>query len=164
MGRPRIVDWEVTGTLRCTRCQQTKPMEEFYRDRTRPSGRESRCAACKQKHPKEWYKQRPKVKSNPDYARKCGLKRMYGLSLEQYDAIFQAQDGLCMVCRHPETLFRRGRTSPLSVDHDHQDGHVRGLLCNRCNRALGLLRDDPEVVEALLTYLWRDQNERKRSA
>lgn len=158
MGRPPIVDWRVTGCLRCPRCGETKPVESFYKDASKPSGHNSYCIDCARKHSKDYYTAvRPKVKSNPHYARKQGLKRKYSLSLEDYDALLQAQGGVCAACGHTETMVRRGRANPLSVDHSHEDGHIRGLLCNRCNRALGLLRDDWRTIQALLDYLRRDE-------
>ena len=61
---------------------------------------------------------------------------------------------MCAVCRNPETtLGNNGRIKNLAVDHDHITGRVRGLLCNNCNRALGLLRDDREVLQRAIDYL-----------
>jgi len=77
--------------------------------------------------------------------------RRFGLSLDAYQTLLQVQNGRCAICgRLPEE--QRGR-SVLSVDHDHVAGRVRGLLCNNCNRGLGLLGDTFERIEAACKYL-----------
>jgi len=81
--------------------------------------------------------------------RKSHLKRKFGLTLEDYDRMLADQDGGCAVCGDPP-----GR-SALHVDHCHESGQVRGLLCFRCNSAIGNLRDDPDVVASALAYLTR---------
>lgn len=63
--------------------------------------------------------------------------------------MFASQGGVCAICRQPEG--REGRS--LSVDHDHDSGVVRGLLCDSCNVGLGRFRDDPELVRSALEYL-----------
>lgn len=83
------------------------------------------------------------------------LRTKFGLSLENFDALLVEQGGLCAICRRPETHARGGRAWPLSVDHDHVTGKVRGLLCNNCNRGLGLLSDDPLLTRAATAYLER---------
>ena len=69
-----------------------------------------------------------------------------------YDRLLVKQEGLCAVCRQKETRRIRGKVIRLSVDHDHDTGRVRGLLCGSCNVALGLLGDDQATIEALARY------------
>ena len=76
--------------------------------------------------------------------------RLYGITMEEYRAIWLRQNGTCAICRKPE---RTARNRLLTVDHDHVAGHVRGLLCSQCTRALGLLNDDPETIEAAAEYV-----------
>jgi hypothetical protein len=83
--------------------------------------------------------------------RKSHLKRKYGLTLEQYDAMLEAQGGVCAICRQP-----RPEERTLHVDHDHDTGAIRGLLCFTCNNALGDFRDEPELFHAAAEYLDRD--------
>lgn len=66
-----------------------------------------------------------------------GLRRRYGLTIAQYDEMLAAQGGVCAICRQPETYARLGKIQRLAIDHDHETGMIRGLLCNRCNRRLG---------------------------
>jgi Recombination endonuclease VII len=77
-------------------------------------------------------------------------ERMYGIAPEEYQALLEAQEGLCAVCGNGPTGRRL-----LSVDHDHVTGEVRGLLCNRCNPMLGYARDDVAVLQAAIEYLSR---------
>lgn len=76
------------------------------------------------------------------------LKRL-GLSEQDYLSMFAQQEGKCAICRRVET----GRFAKLCVDHCHSSGRVRGLLCNRCNQALGLLGDSPETLRKATAYL-----------
>ncbi len=80
------------------------------------------------------------------------LKYSYGISLVEYKAILAAQGGVCASCGDPPPL-NHSRHSNLAVDHDHQTNVVRGLLCVRCNTALGLLKEDDTRIEKLRNYL-----------
>jgi hypothetical protein len=76
------------------------------------------------------------------------LKRIYGLSTEEFDALLVAQGYVCAICQQNDNLGRQ-----LSVDHDHKTGKIRGLLCGMCNRAIGFLRDDPALLRRAIEYL-----------
>jgi len=77
----------------------------------------------------------------------------YGIDLEAYDRMWHAQFGLCAICQFPETKTKYGVTKRLAVDHNHETGEVRALLCSRCNMGLGLFSDNSETLEAALDYL-----------
>ena len=79
-------------------------------------------------------------------------EREYGLTDSEFRALLEAQGGVCAICGNGETS-KRYRT--LSVDHDHETGAVRGLLCNRCNPMLGYARDDIAVLQGAIEYLKR---------
>lgn len=79
------------------------------------------------------------------------LLRQFGLTPESYDRMFQEQGGLCAICRLEGSGQLSGRL--MAVDHCHATGKVRGLLCQRCNHAIGLLHDDPDRAMALAAYL-----------
>jgi hypothetical protein len=83
-------------------------------------------------------------------ARRGSIKSVYGLTLEEHDAILASQDGVCAICRGP-ALGRKGRW--FDVDHDHVTGKIRGLLCMDCNRGIGALKDDPALCRAAADYL-----------
>jgi hypothetical protein len=99
-------------------------------------------------------------KENPDKVaiveRRSLLKKKYGLSLEQYEAMSEAQGHSCAICGgHRE----QEHTGKLIVDHCHATGAVRGLLCNTCNRGIGLLKDDPQLLSHALNYLLTGKRE-----
>lgn len=80
------------------------------------------------------------------------LKRKYGLTVADYEAMLVAQNGCCAICAGNKPY---GRGNRWHVDHDHTSGKVRGLLCSRCNTAIGLLQDSPVVAQAAVEYLSR---------
>ena len=84
-------------------------------------------------------------------ARKTQLAK-YGLTLEDYDEMFAAQNGLCAVCGKPPNGNGPSKDN-LAVDHDHETGEVRGLVCDRCNLGLGHFFDDPDLLIAAAVYL-----------
>lgn len=91
--------------------------------------------------------------NNRDTRRNGILKRQYGMTLADYRERFAAQGGLCAICGSPEKLTRNGRLLPLAVDHDHESGFVRGLLCVDCNVSLGKMHDDPRLLRAAADYI-----------
>lgn len=89
------------------------------------------------------------------FNRRSALRRLYGITIEEYDLWWEAQGGVCAICAQPE--FRKGKDGTvhsLHVDHDHDTGVIRGLLCTKCNVLLGLAKDDPQLLEDARTYLW----------
>ena len=92
-------------------------------------------------------------RSNPDKARNSDLKKLYGITLDEYNALLEKQSGVCAICRQSETMQIKGKTVKLAVDHCHGSGTVRGLLCTACNRAIGLLKHDKEILQAAIHYL-----------
>lgn len=90
---------------------------------------------------------------NSEYRRGLGFQRYYGITFEDYRSMFDAQGGVCSVCRQPETVQVEGKVKWLSVDHCHETKAVRGLLCNSCNRGLGRFGDDPVRLRAAADYI-----------
>lgn len=82
-----------------------------------------------------------------DRAADLRLRREFHLTLDQYNLIFKYQGGKCYICKQPSKGKR------LAVDHDHKSGLVRGLLCMKCNRALGKFRDDTQLVVNAADYV-----------
>jgi hypothetical protein len=80
---------------------------------------------------------------NKDKRREQGLKRKYGITVSARDALIERQGGVCPICLGV----------PTDVDHNHSTGAVRGVLCSNCNKALGLLYDNPESLERAVLYL-----------
>ena len=167
----------LSETKRCSKCGVEKPLSEFHRDKTHKDGYHNQCKECKKKYraanrerlnarAKEFYaanREQQKVYSKKRYAvnreryREYRLKRNYGLSIEDYNALFEAQAGCCAICGcHQSELKKK-----LAVDHDHVTGEVRGLLCVACNAAIGLLCDDPELLEKGKVYLYANATAEK---
>lgn len=95
-----------------------------------------------------WYRE------NPEYFRAQRLVR-YGLTVDEYHKLSEAQGNVCAICKRPETV-RDPRTDTLrslAVDHCHSTGRVRALLCSLCNTAIGKMNDDPDRLEAAAAYL-----------
>ena len=88
-------------------------------------------------------------KSNREYT----LASNYNLTLNEYNNLVELQNGTCAICGKVETMANQFGLCPLSVDHNHSTGKVRGLLCSRCNLILGNAKDDIEVLENAIKYL-----------
>lgn len=130
----------------CTKCGQTKPLTEFFRNRCNgPEARRSDCKSCNQAKYADWSRR------NPIKRRAIDRKHKYGITQEQFEALFKSQDGACAICLTKDD-FGRGA---IHVDHDHKTGGVRGLLCVRCNAGLGYFRDDPDLLLKSVEYLRR---------
>lgn len=96
-------------------------------------------------------KNRKKYKSkyNPVAKRRYVLKSTYGLTVEDYDAILSSQDNKCAICKS-DTPYGKGR---FHVDHNHETGEIRGLLCHYCNLALGNFKDNVSNLLSAIAYL-----------
>jgi hypothetical protein len=88
-------------------------------------------------------------KRHSDYSR----KKRFGLTPEAFRALVAQQHNLCAICERPESQKRKGVTKALAVDHDHNTGTVRALLCAACNTALGKADDSVERLERMIAYL-----------
>jgi hypothetical protein len=148
----------------CQGCHVPKPLKDFKRHPKTPDGRTHLCLECLQarrgpvldltpdeKRERQLAKLRKRHATDPEYRerhRGHQIKTAYGLLPEQYQALVDKQDGLCAICRGPSTDGRA-----LHIDHNHETGAVRGLLCFECNSGLGKFGDDLETLRAALRYL-----------
>lgn len=118
-------------------------MEGFYRSAATKDGLQNECKKCtKDRHSEPKNKARRR-----EYAWAVKLREEFGMSTEDYWEMFDRQGGRCAICRAVPDWKR------LAVDHDHETGEVRGLLCNSCNCGLGFFKDDPHLVAQALMYL-----------
>lgn len=92
---------------------------------------------------------------NPEYGLAAGLKRYFGLTVDDYERMWNEQNGKCKICDKPETAssIDSRRTRRLAVDHCHASKKIRSLLCAQCNSGLGNFRDDPELLEKAAAYI-----------
>lgn len=102
---------------------------------------------------KERILEREREPENSQRHKDLALQRNYGITLEQYDSMLIAQGGHCAICPATEP---GGRFKYFCVDHNHTTSKVRGLLCNNCNRAIGLLKDSPVLLRAAAIYLEKE--------
>lgn len=93
------------------------------------------------------------------FGRRARLKREYGISESDYDRMLDEQHGVCAICELPETRLSRHTERPmrLAIDHSHETGEIRGLLCHRCNTILGSTYDNPVLLMRLAKYLARQR-------
>lgn len=122
----------------CTKCSLPKDEEEFYMQKS--GVRSSWCNTCKNKASNDWYHK------NKDRISQQLICKKYGLTVEQFGSLLAEQGFVCAIC---------SKSRPLQVDHDHETDIVRGLLCGRCNKAIGLLGDDALIVQRAAKYLDR---------
>jgi hypothetical protein len=165
---------------RCTKCGEVKPLHEFQKKGD--NRRRADCRACAAAYNRTWQRKNPeKLRKNrkkyyerhqerlraekaewqrahPEQAQDAHLRRTFGITLDQYRGLQEKQGGKCAVCDQEETAVdkRTGKVRRLHVDHSHQSGAVRGLLCTRCNLGLGFLQEDPKIIKSLLQYLDRE--------
>lgn len=139
----------------CGCCLERKPFEEFHKRLGSLDGYGSRCKCCDDRARKKWKRDNPERSHISQ--RNRNLKHKYGIDIEEYLVILDNQKG-CAICGIKENNSSYGINKSLnfSVDHDHSTGKIRGLLCNNCNRALGLLQDSTELLEKAIKYLERN--------
>lgn len=130
----------------CKVCSSIAARARF--SRLTASQRKQRLDSCK-----NWRRNNPD--RNKIMLRRLNLKK-YGLTVEGYNEMLSKQNGVCAICGREEYVKRKGVVIPLSVDHNHKTGKIRGLLCYDCNHGLGKFRDSPETCIAAANYLRRD--------
>ena len=146
----------------CSRCGVTKDEGDFHRQKRRNGqwGRQSRCKECQQADARKWRKANPQKVA--EAGRRKSLRARYGPdTVERYALLLELQSGRCAICGEVEDLTdSQGRAyGRLAVDHDHETGAVRGLLCRKCNRTLGWMGDNLEGVMRWVRYLESPPND-----
>ena len=140
---------QTTGTKVCTTCKAEKDINEFYLrgGNYSPNSRKSKCKECDKKRVAETYWKDPSIYQNNH------LKRNYGITLNEYNQMLVEQGHRCKTCGTTEPGGKHGK---FMVDHSHNTGEVRGLLCKSCNIALGEVGDNIQTLEAMIKYLSLD--------
>lgn len=157
-GSAQVVNLFEPGGKACSRCRVVKARTEFNRNKVNRDGLNYLCRECSRAYHRA--DQRKRRAENPKYlgyTRKRNLWNKYGLTLAGYADLLASQHGCCGICkRSPGQQSRKtGRMSAevFDVDHDHNSGKVRGLLCSTCNRALGLFNDCAVALRNAAEYL-----------
>ena len=157
----------------CSKCGEIKPLGEFHKHKSQKDGHCRECKECTCARGREWYaankgqkaakgkayyaanKKRIAAKGKAYYAANVErytdrwLQKTYSVSLSEYNEMLGAQDNRCAICGEASGEFIR----KLAVDHDHETGQIRGLLCGRCNPGLGYFMHDPELLKQAIGYL-----------
>lgn len=148
----------------CTKCKLTKNASEFHKLSVSKDGLYPSCKSCKAQYVKDNAEKYRKISrkhysknkakyiasakayksANKDKLKNAYLIRTYGITLAQYSALLAAQKNLCAICK---------QAGELDTDHSHVTGKVRGLLCSRCNTAIGLLGDSSSITQSATEYL-----------
>jgi hypothetical protein len=166
---------------RCKKCGAAKPVEDFYGNRGARDGRRPECKACTNANRlkryrlnrereiarvRAWQKANPERlkawrKKNRDRLNKqlraIHLRNKFGLTTDEYSRMLESQAGVCALCEAAPTPG-----ISLHVDHDHGTGEIRGLLCVRCNNAIGLLRENPDLMRRAARYVTADATHRSQ--
>lgn len=139
----------------CKGCQTSKDESEFYFKKSgnvykgkRYEGYSHLCKICWNAERRQKYAELSSD-AKKDRSKRQHLKASYGMTLEEYNEMFKKQDGRCAICNKHQSELEK----PLFVDHDHQTGKTRKLLCQHCNSLLGFARDSVEALKAAIRYL-----------
>jgi hypothetical protein len=130
---------------KCSKCKIEKPLSDYHKRSNRPCGVRSQCKECYLLYPKE-------SKRRDGYMRDFNLLK-YGIDFTDYTKIFNKQNGCCKICNKHISEVNKGHKKSLCVDHCHDTNIVRGLLCDKCNRGLGLFNDNIEILKKAIEYL-----------
>lgn len=135
----------------CTVCKDFKSLDKFYNRKASEDGKAYRCKDCdnlavgvyRKKHVERFRKN----------SKKAQLLSKYGLTLEDYEALLEAQGKKCVICLNDfEPVSNSNKRSPV-VDHCHSSGRVRAVICRMCNQGLGLFHDNQEALTRAAAYL-----------
>ncbi len=149
----------------CSDCKEEFPATKEYFNLRSNGKPKAYCKPCdntrtrayfrkmKEERPEQYRKKldqgnKWKTDNAKTYGRKHDLKKNYGITIEQYDEMLEAQSGVCAICQNQCSTGRR-----LAVDHCHEIGEIRGLLCSNCNQGIGKFKDSIKLLEAAIKYL-----------
>lgn len=144
------------GKSVCSRCERLQDASEFPREKRSKTGIKGYCITCNRAyfaaHARKYRSKRDVLlkASTPEFkkrARDHRMRRKFGLTAHEVDVMLAEQDGRCAICMTPKP------ERAWHVDHDHETGAVRGVLCGTCNLAVGYLADDPERMRAAALYI-----------
>jgi hypothetical protein len=138
------------STKECKTCKETKDLSEFPKGKGYKDGLRPNCIPCRQEYERDSYHEH-KHKRPYDYLadKDRKLQKAFGIGYQEYLKMLEAQQGACAICGTTDT----GKRKAFAVDHCHDTGKIRGLLCSNCNTGIGNLRDDVELLKRAIQYL-----------
>lgn len=146
--------------LTCYKCKLEKSTDKFYCDKRKKTGFHSWCKPCERERDSQPHLVAKRTENCRRYRAKLGPEKCremnrikwrqwrYKISPEAYERMFREQNGSCAICQYQYT---DGRV--LQIDHDHNTGTVRGLLCKKCNTYIGMIGERLETIERMRVYL-----------
>lgn len=154
-GRKQRKRTRVKESKTCSVCKQLKALSEFYTDLRKKDGRTACCRVCKNEsgrvYTAAWRK------NNPDSSKASGvrtkLRYKYGLTEDDIYALMQKQDEKCAICGESLSWEATTKKNKPHIDHNHDTGQVRGLLCLTCNTGLGMFGDSDSLLSQAQSYL-----------
>lgn len=133
----------------CIDCKIPKEESEFHKHKASKDGLRSYCKECNKLRVRKYKKENPGKQR--EWLYKSRYKNVYDIDEDKYQKMIKEHDNKCAICGNgPEILGKA-----LCVDHDHETGEIRGLLCTSCNSAIGFLKDDPLLILEAYNYLLR---------
>ena len=152
----------IENTKKCAKCKGIKPLSEFHRNRSKADGLNNLCKPCNNAHSiagyyanraerragQAAYSKTPRGQAN---AKRAVLKFNYGITLEDYNLQLTQQNGRCAICNTDSPGGRHKKS--LYVDHNHETGKFRALLCHNCNAGIGHFKENPEFMQRAIEYL-----------
>lgn len=145
----------------CTKCGETKEHGEYHKQSKSRDGLKPWCKTCSNSFSGKYYKEnKSKVLKQArvrylQHGRNKDLRSKYGISSTCYEKMWQDQGCKCAICGREREEDERH----FPVDHCHDTGKVRAILCGSCNRGIGMLQDDPEVVQSAADYLLKHKEQ-----
>lgn len=133
---------------KCSRCTLVKDLQSFHNESANADGKGRWCKDCGN----EWRRLKPAATKTVINRRYKSMTK-YGASIEEIQKRLTEQDFTCAICSKPISYTAEAKRDVPHIDHCHQTGSIRGLLCLTCNTGLGMFQDSSELLEKAITYL-----------
>jgi hypothetical protein len=131
----------------CSKCKQSKSIDRFHENKRYKDSHYCWCRECCRAYGVKWDRQHPNSRKN------SSLKIDFGITLNDYQSMFNRQNGQCAICGKYQSELKKA----LHVDHDHKTDKIRGLLCYNCNRGIGHLQDNITILNNAISYLVKEE-------
>ena len=140
---------------KCTKCERELSTNQFFKELRNKNKLDGACKDRQTKTSLKW-KMNNKRKID-DWSQKYNMQYNHRLSWEEFEELVDEQEGKCAIC-NVELILGGHKNESTCVDHDHKTGAIRGILCRLCNRGIGLLKDDINILREAANYIERGDN------